>query len=481
MPKLTFLNFNGLSQTNRNEDGKFSVGNLIDPTRDLGYIKPALAGITVANIASLGATLKDIARFGDTLSYAIEAGKFHQINAGSIAPSGIWPHTLTGIGSGQSTIMYTHKAGGVLESRVFYIGTTKAGMYDGSTTFDDDWLSTIPASAAVFSDSGEHAHFIWDNMLYIGDGRYVVEYDGLTGNEGTYDSQWFDVGWQWKIKAFFRTEQHLGIIVRGFYTDDISEIILIDGTSTTQAVRRIFIQEKVIAGINLGNELFFITQGIDNKCWIKQLGDLGLEPLFEIKFENTTTTGTFDTFSAPTRFSEVDIYDSKIAFGCKVGTTPYVFVFGRNNPGSPYTLSKPFNVTGETITAVKWIDAGTLYVASFTTSTEYFQKFTTGNATATMKLPFKDFGQRIRINYTKAYFKPLVSSDSLTLGMDTDYGTSTTLGIGTGNISFTKDGAVSSKKFIKQITCHSLRPTVVWATGGTAISKIVVDYDFISD
>jgi len=486
MPKITFSNFNGLSQTNRNEDGKFSVGNLIDPTRDLGYIKPALAGTAVAWTDQLGATIKDITRYSDTISYAIEAGKFHQINNGAINKTSPWPRTLSGIGNGISTVIYTHKANNILGSRAFYIGTAKAGVfdYDNSNGFDDDWLNTVPADAAVFSDSsGEHAYFIWQNMLFLGDGRYIVRYDGLTGNEGTYTAQWFDVGWQWKVKAFFRTEQHLGIIARGFYTDDISEIILVDGSSTTEAVRRIFIQEKVIAGINLGNELFFITQGIDNKCWIKQLGELGLEPVFEIKFENTATTGTFDTFSAPTRFSEVDIYDSKIAFACKVGTTPYVFVFGRNKPGDPYTLSKPFNVTGQTITAVKWIDTGTLYVASYTTTTEYLQKFTTGNATGTMKLPFKDFGQKIRINYIKFYFKPLVPGDNVTPTIDVDYGTSWTLNSPKkdSTISYALDEAITSKRFNVKRDCHAFRPAISWTAGGVAFSKITVDYDFISD
>lgn len=491
MAKAIFQAQDGLSFSNRNEEGKYSVGNLIDPFRDWGYLKPALSGdiITVESVA--GGTFKDIARYSSTNSYGITATKLHNISNGALNTSSPWNvggagYAFTGIGNGISVVQYVAKVGGILSTLLFYIGEDKAGMFNSPTTFDDDWLNTVPASAAGFSSTGTgalHPYIIWQNMLFIGDGRYVIRYDGQTGDNGTYTAQYFDVGWQWIIKGFFKHENYLGILVQGYYSSSISELILIDGSSTTEAVRRISVDEKISSGVNLGNTLVFITEDMSGKCWIKELGEKGLEPIIEIKIENATTIGTFDTFSAPTRFSEIDIYDGKIAFGCKTGTTPFVFVFGRKDGSSPYILSKPFSVSGQTISCVKWIDSGTLYVASYTGTTYYLQKFLSTNSTsAVLKFPFKDFGQKVILNSIEVFFKPLVTGDSITISIETDYGTANSIKESGGIISYANDGAINSKKFdLNSEECHAIRPKILWNSGGVAISKIVIDYSFIDN
>jgi hypothetical protein len=103
-----------------------------------------------------------------------------------------------------------------------------------------------------------------------------------------------------------------------------------------------------------------------------------------------------------------------------------------------------------------------------------------GNNTATYKAGYTDFGQKVRINYMKVYFKPLVSGDSITVGLDTNYGTSIPLG-NSGVVSFATDGAVTSKRFDVKPMCHAYRPTISWVSGNVAISKIVIDYDFVDD
>jgi len=77
----------------------------------------------------------------------------------------------------------------------------------------------------------------------------------------------------------------------------------------------------------------------------------------------------------------------------------------------------------------------------------------------------------------------LVASDSVTPTLDIDYGTSVTLSDPRGNatISYTLDGAVTSKRFNVKRDCHAFRPAISWTAGGVSFSKIVIDYDFISD
>ena len=137
-------------------------------------------------------------------------------------------------------------------------------------------------------------------------------------------------------------------------------------------------------------------------------------------------------------------------------------------------------VANKSIGVIKTITASQVFISytDITNTVHYILKARTGNSTrAEYKGNYFDAGQKIRINYVKFYHKPLVSSDSVTVTIDTDYGTSNTL----GTITYSADGAVTEKKFYKGIICHSFRPTISWTAGGVAFSKIVMDYDFISD
>lgn len=476
MAKAIFQNNKGLSRSNRNDDNRYSVGTLIDPSRDPGYLRPAFSGTAIT--ATLESSVRDMAYYLTT-PWVIDTKELYSIVTG--AATSQRDFSGSGIGTGLGLVSYKTHVGGSDSAHtfegLFYIGTIKAGLYyyAGGDQFDDDWLSSVPASATAFSDASAHPHILWNGYLIIGDGQYIVSFDGQTGDNGTYTDKYFDVGNGWYIKSFFKYLNYLGIVVRDQY-DTSSDILLIDGSSTTEAVKRVSVKEKVIAGANLNNELVFVTQDLNGKCWLKSLGDNGLEPIIDIKFENASTSSTYDIFSAPVTDKEIDIYDNKLAFSCKVGTTPFIFVFGKDAGGETYITTKQFAPTGQNITVSKTIN-GVFYIGSYTTTSYYLQAFTTGNATATLKYPFKDFGQKVRVNYVKVYFKPLESGDSITVGLDTNYGTSTSL----GTISYATYGAITEKRFELKKFCHAFRPTVSWTSGGTAISKIIVDYDFVDD
>lgn len=479
MPKVIFNAQNGLSQSNRNEDGKYSVGDLIDQFLDWGYLKPSYSGTTITG--SLASTVRDMADIGTT-TWVIDDNKLYSIVTGALNVNRDF--SGSSIGTGLGLVNYTTHVGGSDAAHtfngLFYIGTAKAGLYYYSSGdhYDDDWLNSVPANTVPFV-STEHPYIIWKGLLMIGDGQYLIKFDGQTGDNGTYTAQYFDVGVGWYIKSLFKYQDWLGIVVRDQY-DVYSDIILIDGSSATQAVKRVSVKEKVISGVNLNNDLIFITQDLNGKCWLKSLGDNGLEPIQDIKFENKTTSSTFDTFSAPTRFSELDVDDNKMAFGCKVGTTPFVFVYGRNKLGQNNIINKKYSPTGQTITLVKNC-GGALYIGSYTGTNYYLQKFSTGSSVSTLKLPFKDYGQKVRINYVKYYFKPLVASDSMTAGLEIDYGTSITLkdNNNVSTIAYATDGAITSKKFNVGRDCFSFRPTLNWTAGGTSLAFVVCDYDFL--
>ena len=466
----------GLSTSNRNNDNQYAVGDLVDPFRDWGYLKPALAG-SALSVTIIDGQILDMAYYSSTISYLGAGVKVHKLDTGALVNTGVFPYTVTTAApTVMGTVLYSHKVGGTIVNSLFYIQNLEVGRYDLASTFDDDWMKNVPASGAQLTTSSFHPYTLWNGHLIIGNARYVARYDGQTGDNGTFTAQYFDCGDGFAVYGFFKYLDYLGIIA--FKNQTSSDIILIDGSSATQAIKRITVNKGVRVGANVNDTLLFLTEDIAQKGWLEELGSNNLDPLFETRFENKDTAGTFDTYRSPNDFRTTDIYDNKLAFA---PLSNRVFVIGKKDTNSPFIFTKPFISAGTTISCIKWIDAGTLYIASYTGATYYLEKFTTGNAAATLKYCFKDMGQKVKINYVEFYFKKLVASDSLTAGIETNYDTANTLGIGTGNISYTKDGAVTFKKFIKSINCHSFRPTVIWGAGGTSIAKVVVDFSYISD
>jgi hypothetical protein len=146
----------------------------------------------------------------------------------------------------------------------------------------------------------------------------------------------------------------------------------------------------------------------------------------------------------------------------------------------PYLLS---SASGSFSGTANQVSDGIIYASYYNGSAYKLVKIQSGNCPAVFKDSFTDFGQRVSVNYIKVYFKPLVSGDAINLKLDYDYGNTpfTPLTDG-GDITYAIDGAVTSKKFdLGGLECHSVRPVITWTTGGTSISKIIINYDFIED
>lgn len=477
MAKKIYSQFIGTGNSNRNlPDNKLAVAENIGIDRDFGYIRPFYSPSPVARTNQLSGYIRDIARYDSVASYAVDGTKLHQINSGNISDSSPWPHTGA---SPKSVAIYAHHKNNVLTNSVFYLGST-GGQFEGST-FDDDYLNTEPTGALDFESSSDHPHTQWMNCLMIGDGRYVIKYNGTDGTDGTIYPKYFDVGRQWRIKSLFNMPTTLGIIARGNNTDYLSEIVFIDGTSGTLATRKITVKENIQTAIAYQGDIIVFTRDTNDTGFIKRITSNGLETLIDLRTENYSS-GSMDNYIAPTTFGQVDYYEDKLVFTVKTGTTTKVMLFGKI--GDDFSLTTLGTTTGQTATACKNIDSEDIYVASYTSTTYSLQKFVSGYSTSAIIKPgYTDMGQKVRINYVKFYFKPLVASDTVTPTMEVDYGTSWTLTDPKGNtaISYANDGAVTYKKYNVKRDCHAFRPVLDWGAGGVAFSKIVVDYTFIKD
>jgi len=65
---------------------------------------------------------------------------------------------------------------------LFYFHDTDFGRYDLTSTYDNDYGSTVPTGAIALQDA-PHPTKVWNGILYFGNGRYVGTLDGTTLND----------------------------------------------------------------------------------------------------------------------------------------------------------------------------------------------------------------------------------------------------------------------------------------------------------
>ncbi len=173
-----------------------------DPLRRIGYISPSPLPVDATNITAITTYLRNAVISGDS-AYAISGGSLlHQLtnlaSTGTVTNAGSWPHTMNNAAAwtvpvGDDICNYYTLTGGAQVLRTFYSlsysegGTAKwnIGIYNQvATTFDDDFMSTVPATplAAPYLTGGSgfpHPLIVGDDdVMYIGDRNFVHAYDG---------------------------------------------------------------------------------------------------------------------------------------------------------------------------------------------------------------------------------------------------------------------------------------------------------------
>lgn len=175
----------------------FSWSKGIDPYYMPGSIWPGTTPYTPTNTSVIDAILKNASTNGDQ-AYAVSGGaKIFNFSAltGAVTTPTTFPYTITH--GGHSSVV-----GSDIIS--YYIGSTKyifysfndatdadVGRYDLSTTFDDDYMSTVPGGAALLSSkTSPHPMVVGDDdVLYIADGNKLHNFDGQNGGNGTLDAR----------------------------------------------------------------------------------------------------------------------------------------------------------------------------------------------------------------------------------------------------------------------------------------------------
>lgn len=242
----------GINTTSSTAQSGLATATGIDPFRIPGYVSPGVNPLTVTNASEIDGILKNALVYGND-AYLIGGTKLHQLTtllSGSITNAGIWPHTITGATVGWDVVLYRITHSGTATPYLFYSwhdgSNSDVGRYDLSTTFDDDWMTTVPTgNSATGLDGSIKPVLIINrlNNLLIGNGRYVTELDGNEqGANGKIQYKRLTLPANFQITSFARTPTHTVIfaydtspstasykgLVKAFFWDDISEDISYD-------------------------------------------------------------------------------------------------------------------------------------------------------------------------------------------------------------------------------------------------------------
>lgn len=202
-----------------------SYADAFNPFRYLGYASPGFDAADVTNVSVVTSGLRNIA-FGVESSvdygYLISSGNRLQrlqltgVGGKTLSNAGVWPHSITGgvVGNaeGNDVCAYTFNNGGTTaadkDRGIFYSWNDSTasnewniGVFNtqdsafGTSGFDDDFMTTAPASPLVPIANGNnkpHRMVVGvDDVLYIADGNRLHAYDGNVGNNGTFSDSVF--------------------------------------------------------------------------------------------------------------------------------------------------------------------------------------------------------------------------------------------------------------------------------------------------
>jgi hypothetical protein len=507
MAKIIYDNFlAGLSDSDRQGPaGSYYKGFQVTPHQNnrIGYILPQPIPTNATNVSAVADLVVDF-EVEPNLSASYEmyglgsAGHIYKMSYGppiTVSSSTFWPYHISAGLLGASG-----PAGVVGGDTITYpVGTTNymfyswenatsgsVGMFDWDVTFDDDYMTVSAANPIMLSAGYEHPMIQGDDgLLYIGNGNKLVSFDGQVGTAGTSDEQAIDLPVGWEITSLFKTGDYLGLAawkkVRQSVLRTESSIFLWDYVSETYNKAIPTNDNKIVSTYNFNGDIILFTDQ-RNSPHMLRLIENGVENLGKLHFTNSTV----DTFalSSPRRNS-IDTFNNKMIFGVD-GPYNAVYSYGQYKAGYPISLVNDYCLsgTGGKIGAIKSYFYDDILFSYKTADANYIA--TLGNTysnEAHWAGLYTDINQKIRINYIKFYFKPLASGNSMTPTLDIDYGTSVPLVDARGNttISFTNDGAVSSKKFNVKRDCHVFRPTITWTGGAPAVSKIIIDYTPMED
>src|SRR3990167_3957912 len=175
---------------NKNQAGAMTNIDLTNP----GYISqgPGLSNLTNGTQAGALATLPkgilDFAVTSDT-TYGTGGNQLYKFSSTTVVDDATWPHTVDKVAQtaelGEDVAYFQ---GNLYYSYNHSNSLGDIGKFNLSSTFDDDWGSTVPTGANTLTGGVPHQMIVGGNdVMYIANGRFVTSYDGTTFTQQKLD------------------------------------------------------------------------------------------------------------------------------------------------------------------------------------------------------------------------------------------------------------------------------------------------------
>lgn len=221
------------------------VANNFNPYRALGYASPGF-GLTdldtVSVMTGLGLNVSTATQSGTLYGYIISnndrLNRFNVLTR-TFTNDASFPHSIVGAGTetGSDCITYSVNVSSTRTPCVFYSwndsgGAWNVGLFNTSAgTFDDDWLSTVPATPPTPAGNLKpHPMVIGaDDVLYIGDGNKLHALDGAIGADGTFFDSVLTLPSDFVISSFAKNGDYL--VIFGYYARNNYSITGVDNSS----------------------------------------------------------------------------------------------------------------------------------------------------------------------------------------------------------------------------------------------------------
>ncbi len=251
--------------------------NVLDPTYlNQGF---ALADLTNGNqtgvVDELIRFILDEGMNGGVLGFGLGSTKLFELSASTVTDDGDFPHTVTSMNEGQSIV--------TIGDTIYYFfnvsGAGNIGKHVRNTsTFDDDWGSTVPTGAAALLNA-KHPSAGKENIILFGNGRYAGIY---TGDDDTLDPTKLDFGVEKNVQdIIFHNGQWL-IAVNSDNVGNVAsaQVYLYDasGVSNLLTDEMLFTIES-IGWIKAVNGVVFITYVDTNGAWLGYINGRSITPL----------------------------------------------------------------------------------------------------------------------------------------------------------------------------------------------------------
>lgn len=290
----------------------------------------------------------------DGVTFAIAATKLHKLSNTAVSSGGTpsWPRIVTGMTRGES-IAY-------LKGNLYYFSEDDIGKYDLSSTFNDDWGSTVPTGAASLQNK-KHPVAVKEDLMVFGNGRYL----GIYTDGGSLAPTKLDFGNNTEVADVLFHNNKWIIAVNSDIADDSNRgeahIYEYDGA----AVSTLLDNEISLGSQNMG--FIKVVNGIIYVAF-QDLSSSGGYKLGYIAGNQIKTLTHFEG-SLPT-FRQKTLYKNLIAFIAD----SKVYLHGTVSEELPLALSQIATPTRATVGAIA-APFGSLLVASYAGSNYELEKF----------------------------------------------------------------------------------------------------------